>query len=228
MAYQTETAYTFDKSLKTGKFAYLIALSFSLNCTAAPLEASIAQLRHELTKVNYHTHQHDCEAKLEKMSTQAHQLSSSYPGRAEPLIIEGIIDSTLAQYQSIFSARSTATAARDLLMRAEKIAPNAMEGSALTALGVLYYRVPSFGSFGDDNKAREYLERALKVNPNGIDQNYYYAHFLFTLGKYAESLNYLKKAQNATPRPGYEDADAGRQAEIRQAIAFLEEKLKVQ
>ena len=126
------------------KYAYLLALAFSLNTAfaATPLDASIAQLQHEWATANYQTPEKDREAALKKLSEQAHQVTAGNPGRAEPLIWEGIITSTLAKYQSLFSAGGTAKAARDLLLTAEKIDPNALDGSALTSLGSLYYKVP--------------------------------------------------------------------------------------
>ena len=209
------------------KYAWLIALLFAANTAFAettPLDAAIEKLQHDWATANYQTPANDKEGALKKLSEQAHQVSASNPGRAEPLIWEGIITSTLAKYQSIFSAGGTAKAARDLLLAAEKIDANALDGSALTSLGSLYYKVPRFGSFGDYNKAREYLERALKVNPNGIDQNYFYADFLLERGEYAKALEYFKKALNAPARPSREDADAGRKADIQEGIKQVEKK----
>lgn len=209
------------------KYAYLLALAFSLDTAfaATPLDASIAQLQHEWAAANYQLPEKNRADALDKLVKEAHQVSAANPGRAEPLIWEGIITSTLAKYQSLFSAGGTAKAARDLLLSAEKIDANALEGSALTSLGSLYYKVPSFGSFGDHKKAREYLERALKVSPNGIDQNYFYADFLLEEGEYAKSLEYFKKALNAPARPGREDADTGRHADINAGIKKAEKKL---
>ena len=208
------------------KFFALCTLALSLNTYAAtPLDASIAQLQHEWATANYQLPEKNREDALEKLVTEAHQVTTANPGRAEPLIWEGIITSTLAKYQVFFKAGGTAKSARDLLLAAEKIDPNALEGSSLTSLGSLYYKVPSFGSFGDHKKAREYLERALKVNPNGIDQNYFYADFLLGEGEYAKSLEYFKKALNAPARPGREDADTGRHADIQEGIKKAEKKL---
>lgn len=207
-------------------YACLLALALSFNVSAATMDASIAQLQHEWATANYQTPEKDRQAALEKLVKEAHQVTLANPGRAEPLIWEGIITSTLAKYQSLFSAGGTAKAARDLLLAAEKINPDALEGSALTSLGSLYYKVPRFGSFGDYDKARDYLERALKVNPNGIDQNYFYADFLLERGEYAKSLEYFRKALNAPARPGREDADAGRRADIKIGIQKAEKKLQ--
>lgn len=208
-------------------YAWLIALLFAANTAFAettPLDASIIKLQHAWAKINYQTPEKEREAALKKLSDEAHQVSAANPGRPEPLIWEGIITSTLAKYQSTFVAGGTAKAARDLLLHAEKIDPNALEGSALTSLGSLYYKVPRFVSFGDHDKARDYLERALKINPNGIDPNYFYAEFLLERGEQAKALEHFRKAQNAPARPGREDADAGRKAEIQAYLNTLEKK----
>lgn len=206
------------------KHAYLLALLLGINTAyaATPLDASIAQLQHEWATANYQTPEKDREAAFKKLAEEAHQVTAGNPGRPEPLIWEGIITSTLAKYQSKLSAGGTAKAARDLLLAAEKIDPNAMEGSALTSLGSLYYKVPRFISFGDYDKAREYLERSLKISPNGIDQNYFYADFLLERGDKAHALEYFKKALNAPARPGREDADQGRKADIQEGIKKAE------
>ncbi|MBI1174294.1 MAG: hypothetical protein GC139_03390 [Sideroxydans sp.] len=182
---------------------------------------AIAELQHAWAKGYYSTPEKQQEEYFDALQAKAHEVTAKFPGRAEPLIWEGIITSTHAKYQSIFSAGGTAKKARDLLLAAEKIDPNALDGSALTSLGSLYYKVPSFGSFGDHKKAREYLERALKVNPTGIDQNFFYGEFLSIEGDKAQAIEYLKKALAAPPRPGREDADAGRHAEIQKLLDKL-------
>lgn len=208
-------------------YAWLIALLFAANTAFAettPLDASIAKLQHDWAKVYYQTPEKDKEAAFEKLVKEAHQVTTANPGRAEPLIWEGIITSTLAKYQSIFSAGGTAKAARDLLLAAEKIDANALNGSSLTSLGSLYYKVPRFGSFGDHDKAREYLERALKINPDGIDPNFFMGELMVERGEKTKALEYFKKALNAPVRPSREDADTGRKAEIQDAIKKLEGK----
>ncbi|MCK7524276.1 MAG: hypothetical protein MZV64_44900 [Ignavibacteriales bacterium] len=51
--------------------------------------------------------------------------------------------------------------------------------------------------------------KALELNPNGIDPNYFYAEFLYEEGKYARRCKYLDKAAKAAPRPGRESAGQG-------------------
>ena len=54
----------------------------------------------------------------------------------------------------------------------------------ITSLGTLYYKVPGWPiGFGSDKKAREYLAKALDLNPTGIDPNYFMGEFLFDAGR---------------------------------------------
>jgi len=69
------------------------------------------------------------------------------------------------------------------------------------------------------------LQQALKLNPNGIDPNYFYAEYLFEQGDYAKSLQYLDKAAHAAPRPGRELADQGRRNEIAALAARAKAKV---
>ena len=202
-------------------FAVLLALCWAGMASADPLMDAIAELQHAWAKGYYSTPKNQQEDYFEALQNKAHLVTEKFPGRPEALIWEGIITSTHAKYQSIFSAGGTAKQARDLLLSAEKIDPNALDGSALTSLGSLYYKVPRFGSFGDYDKARDYLERALKVDPSGIDQNFFYGEFLGERGEKAKAVEYLKKALAAPARPGREDADSGRRGEIQQLLGSL-------
>ena len=202
-------------------FAILMTLCWGGIASADPMSDAIVELQHAWAKGYYSTPEKQQDDYFEALQARAHQVTAKFPGRAEPLIWEGIITSTHAKYQSVFSAGGTAKAARDLLLAAEKIDANALEGSALTSLGSLYYKVPRFGSFGDYDKAREYLERALKVNPAGIDQNFFYGEFLGERGEKVRAIEYLKKALAAPARPGRDDADSGRRAEIQQLLDKL-------
>ena len=55
--------------------------------------------------------------------------------------------------------------------------------------------------FGDDDKAEELLTKALAIDPDGIDANYFYGDFLLREKRYGEAEQYLRKAQQAKPRP---------------------------
>mgnify|MGYP000105369691 CR=1 FL=1 len=118
-----------------------------------------------------------------------------FPGYAEPLILKSAILLTLAEDAANYSSLGLVKQAKKLLQKAVGINPAASEGSALVTLGVLYYKVPAWPiAFGDNAKAEEYLLQALKVNPQGVDTNYYYAEFLIEQGKADEARPFLNKA----------------------------------
>ncbi|NDU86080.1 MAG: tetratricopeptide repeat protein [Ferrovum sp.] len=211
--------------LKPKLAAWTLALGFSLSplAHADMMFENIAQEQHAWAKGYYTLPEAERDDYFAQLQTHAHDLSSQYPGHAEPLIWEGIITASHAKYQSVFTAGGTAKEARDVLLKAIAINPNAMDGSGLISLGSLYFKVPRFGSFGDYDKAREYLQRALKIDPNNIDANFFYGEFLLTQDDKTEAIPYLKKAATAMPRPGREDADKGRHAEAAELLAKTEQ-----
>jgi Tfp pilus assembly protein PilF len=125
------------------------------------------------------------------------------------------------------SALGKVKKAKGLFETALRIDPTALDGSAYTSLGSLYYQVPGWPiGFGDNDKAEKNLKQALSLNPNGIDSNFFYGDFLLQDGRYDEAKAYLERALQAPARPGRELADAGRRQEIKAALAQVQEKMK--
>ncbi|MGE5471330.1 MAG: tetratricopeptide repeat protein [Bacteroidota bacterium] len=193
---------------------------------AAPsLDDAIADLAHHWAKINYQTPDADKEAAFRGAISDARQVAAAFPGKAEPLVWEAIILSSAAKAQGGLGALSKVKDARDLLLTAEKINPAALDGSVYNSLGSLYAKVPGWPiAFGDKKKAREYFEKALAINPNGIDPNYFYADLLADEGEYAKAADLLKRALAAPPRPHREDADSGRRQEAQRLLDSIRQK----
>jgi tetratricopeptide (TPR) repeat protein len=206
----------------------LLAFGTSQAGTASDpaFDAQLLSIQQAWAKVNYETPAGDARAQaFDALEKRAEAFVQQHPTRAEALIWEGIIESSYAGAKGGLGALGLAKEARGNLEKALKIDPGALDGSAYTSLGTLYYRVPGFPvGFGDDDKARELLLKALELNPNGIDPNYFYADFLYEEGKYGDALKYLERASKATPRPGREAADKGRRAEIDALAAKVKAK----
>jgi len=147
-------------------------------------------------------------------------LDRNHPDRAEPLVWQGIVLSTYAGVKGGLGALSLAKESRDSLLAAVKLNGDVLNGSAYTSLGALYYKVPRWPvGFADHDKAAEYLRKALALNPDGIDPNYFYGELMFEEGDYAQALRYLRKAVAAPLRPERPLADSGRRGEINALIA---------
>jgi tetratricopeptide (TPR) repeat protein len=207
-----------------------VALLATLTAGAAApdpaFDAELLSIQQAWAKVNYETPAGDARKDaFDTLEKRAEAFTKQHPGRAEALIWEGIIESSYAGAKGGLGALGLAKEARASLEAALKIDPTALNGSAYTSLGTLYYRVPGFPiGFGDHDKARKLLQEALKINPDGIDPNYFYADFLVKQGEYAAALPYLEKAARAPARPGREVADKGRHAEIDALMATAKAK----
>jgi tetratricopeptide (TPR) repeat protein len=203
--------------------ALLLQAAFAtapLTALAAPVDDEVAQLQRDWEVVKYKTPAAQQEKQYEQLSAKAAQVVAAYPDRAEPLVWQGIIVSSLAGARGGLGALSLAKQAKAQYEAALKIAPEALDGSAYNSLGVLYYKVPGWPiGFGDKAKARELLQKALAINPAGIDANYFYAEYLIETGKQAEAVPYLEKALAAPARPGRAVADAGRREEVKALLA---------
>jgi tetratricopeptide (TPR) repeat protein len=200
----------------------LIATGCFANANASmPFDAQLASIQEQWAVANYQLRAGD-ERKhaLKELSERARQFAIANPGRAEPLIWEGIVLSTYAGAKGGLGALSLAKKSRAALEAAMEIDPNALEGSAYTSLGALYAKVPGFPlGFGDEEKAQTLLLKALTINPNGIDSNYFYAQFLCDRQKCAEAWRYLQRAAQAPPRAGRQLADDGRRQEVLALLA---------
>ena len=190
-----------------------------------PMSDAVAAIAHRWASINYQTPEKDRESEFKTLASEADQLVKNSPGKAEPIVWQAIVLASYAKADGGLAALGKARQARDLLLAAEKIDSTILNGSVYTSLGSLYAKVPGWPiGFGDADKARAYLEKALKVNPNGMDAHYFYADFLASQGEYGNAIDHLNQGLAALPRPGREDADAGRRKEIEALIAEIRAK----
>ena len=204
--------------------AGLLALSFTLPMAAfaAPMDDAVADLQRDWEVIRYQTPASEREKRFEALSAKAHQVSESFPGRSEPLVWEGIIVSSLAGEKGGLGALGLVKQAKAIYEQAIQIDAKALDGSAYNSLGVLYYKVPGWPlGFGDKAKARELLQKALAINPQGIDANFFYGEYLAETKHADEAVTYLERALQAPPRPGRQIADTGRREEVRTLLARL-------
>lgn len=156
---------------------------------------------------------------FEALVEHAADFSARYDDRAEAVAWEGIVLSTFAGEVSAFSAMKWAKAARDALHRAESMEATALDGGLYASLGALYAKVPGgMVGFGDDKLAAEYFNKAVAVDSDNIDTNYFLGEFLVDQEQYSQAIPVLEKALGAprvVDRPKF---DSGRRDDIRRLL----------
>lgn len=192
----------------------------------AALHAAVLHISSQWARIKYDVHGADRQMRqLRLLERQAAGLAKRYPKHATPLLWQGIVASEEAARAGLFDKLGYAKKARRLFDEAKALDPDAGHGGVWLSLGVLYYRVPGFPfGFGSDSKARRDLRRALSIDPDGLDANYFYGDFLFGEGKYAQARKVLQRGLQApidAQRPIWEK---GRRLQIRALLARIRRK----
>jgi tetratricopeptide (TPR) repeat protein len=193
---------------------------------ADEFDDGLAAIQQEWAVANYETKDEQArDAAFAALVEHAAAFREQHPQHAEALAWEGIVLSSYAGEVSAMSAMKYAKAARTALQSAEKLDATALAGGIYASLGALYSKVPGgFIGFGDDKLAAQYFQKALAVNPDNIDNNYFYGEFLLDQGDYGRARTVLEHALAApaiTARPVF---DAGRRQEIRTLLAVAQGK----
>ena len=211
---------SFVRHLILGGTLLLSLPSFALTAASAQ---SLKQLQARWAEINYQLR----EAAFATLAGEAEVALKAEPQAPELLIWRGIILSTWAGAKGGLGALDLVKQARGQFEQAIKLDAKALDGSAYTSLGSLYYQVPGWPvGFGDDERAEQLLKQALSLNPDGIDPNYFYGDFLLGEKRYAEAEKALQKALAAPRRPGREVADAGRRQEVQALLEKTQAKLR--
>jgi tetratricopeptide (TPR) repeat protein len=201
------------------KTTFVAILILTSNCFAGNFENSLQRIEAEWSTIYYAMPKSKQAVAYEQLLNKTITFASQYPNKAEPLFWQAVTKATFADHQDAISALESIHGARDLLFKAITINPKTMNGSAYVTLGTLYYMAPKWPiAFGSNSKAQEYLEAALKINPNGIDSNYYYGDFLLSNDEYEKAAFYLTKAATAPPQPNESYSDIKLKEEAKRAL----------
>ena len=214
----------FTKSLTTFGIAALftassLAATSSSTVAAENFNMQLLNLQQHWAKVNYQLVDDAQEDGFENLLKQAQELVAANPDNANSLVWLGIIESSYAGAKGGIGALS--------LAKDRKSVDSALNGSAYASLGTLYHKVPGWPlGFGDDDTAKEMLEKAMLINPNGLDSNYFYGEFLFDEKEYKKAKKHLTHALQAAAREERPVADEFRRIEINQLMAKVDKKIK--
>ncbi len=207
------------------KLTFVVLLLLSVQCFAEDLKGSLKSIEAEWASVYYSTPKSKQGPAYVELLDKAENLVRQYPKAAEPIFWQAVLKATYAEQQDAFAALNAIHEARDLLLKAIAINPETMDGSAYVTLGTLYYMVPKWPiSFGDDNTAQQMLETALKINPDGIDANYFYGEFLMLHNRPNDAAVYFERAASAPARTDQLYADNQLKAEAELALKNTQER----
>lgn len=197
-----------------------LLLLFNQCVFAETLDNSMRAVESEWASIYYDHQNKDKAAKYGKLLAKANQLSVQFPKSPEALFWRAVIMATAAEHQDGFTALQSVNQAKTLLEEAININPKTANGSAYVTLGTLYYMMPEWPiAFGDKDKAEELYKAALKINPGGIDANYFYGDFLLSKNQPETAQQYLEKALAIPSRKEQLFADNQLKLEVKQLLS---------
>lgn len=203
------------------KWLALFLMCFSLTAFAG-LDEDVGQLQRLWAEIKYQRPENEQEKAFAELAKNAEAVRGKHAGRAEAQIWYGIVVASYAGARGGLGALSLAKEAKKAFEQALDLDAKALDGSAYTSLASLYYQVPGWPiGFGSDDKARQLLDKALAMNPDGIDPNFFLGDFLYRKGDYEGARRALSRALKAPARPGRALADEGRRKEIEALLAAM-------
>ncbi len=213
------------------RFAGTLAVALSIGWVAhgsdnPAMDSDVSRIDNEWARIKYQVKGKDEQLKeIDALAKQAAAIVDQYPGRAEPLLWQGIVTSEEAAMASVFHQLGLAIDARKMFEKAEAIDPKVLHGAVTMSLGVIYYRVPGFPiGFGNNDTARHYLEAAMAMDPGGLDANYFYGDFLIQRGEFDHARDVLEHALDAPVNPDRPVWDAGRRADIQALLITIDKR----
>ena len=190
------------------------------------LSEEIIHLRKGWSNANYALKNNQQKVAFEQLISTADVYINQNKDDAQGYIWRGIIKSSFAGAKGGLGALSLAKEAKKDLQHAINLNEDSLSGSAHTSLATLYAKVPGwpFG-FGSNKKAQQHFDKALAINPEGIDPNYFYAEFLYEEKRqYKKAKQLLLKAKTLDPVKISPLADSERQKEIAALLIKVETK----
>lgn len=158
-------------------------------------------------------------SEFESLLLEVDRLFLEYPDAAEVWGISGIIKYNYQSEMEDVIQLELAEAAKNDLETAIAMDPNVMDGAPYIYLGNLYQTsAPWPTGFRDEERAEELLRRAVSMNPDDHDANYYLGRLLLRRGETEEGREYLETALDAPVGASRESSMEGRRQTIEELL----------
>ncbi|MDT8397106.1 MAG: hypothetical protein RQ899_00620 [Pseudomonadales bacterium] len=206
-----------------GTVAGLVAcVVLSTHAARAEINVDIDGLQQRWAEVNYQLQGSARLSAFEQLLEDVQGALEQHSDQAAIWLWNGIIKSSYAKAKGGLSALELVKQSKEDLERAMGLDADVMQGLAYAALGTLYFNVPEWPlGFKDEKKAEELFQRALLLNPDGVDSNYFYGRYLVHKKRYAQARHYLEKARQEVSKDHGSVAGIGRQQEIAEALTAI-------
>ncbi len=159
-------------------------------------------------------------ARAEALERETAELAGRDP-RAETRLLQANALMLTAEFLHSTTSLKKVRAARDLLVETDQVQPN--NAAVLSTLGSIYYEVPGWPiAFGDRKKAEDYLRRAIAIDPEGRDTNFFMGDMLMETGRAAQATAYLERALAVASQDSV--GARGRRAEVVAALEKAKRK----
>ena len=204
----------------------LALLAAAPSLAAESLDAAVAHLETGWARAAFEASGPGATTAFDAVIAEAAAVARTNPGQAAPLVWQGVATVGKAGVAGGLAGYHLVLDARRILETAERTDPRAADGLGLSQLGVLYYQVPGPPiAFGNRKLARNYLDRALAVDPTSLAANLAMGDFLVEGGKFAEAEPFLLRALAAPPRASQPVAERGRRAEAAALLRTVRTRL---
>ncbi|MEW6105112.1 MAG: tetratricopeptide repeat protein [Bacillota bacterium] len=159
---------------------------------------------------------------FEKAKGYAERATKANPDGLDGWYWYGLTIGRWGETRGILQSLSMAGPMRDALEKALKIDPN--HAPSYHVLGCLYRELPGVVSFGNINKAIEYFEKAVSLNPNDIGLRLDTAKAYIKKKNYPKAREHLNHLLTLPNNPEFPASDEAAKEEARKLLASIEGK----
>lgn len=157
---------------------------------------------------------------LEKLLQVAENYRDANPSSASAWIVVARVRFAYANTQGIVTGMRLMKSARDDLERSLELDAQAESGLGQALLGYLYMGTPPWPiGYRDTKKGADYLAAAYRLNPAGMEVNYYYGSYYGSTKRYEQALIHIEQSRQAA----YKNADS---PELRQFYLLAIDELQ--